>query len=278
MVLGTGLVLMACGSKSLADSRTADSDSYGLNVERTTGTDSYQMELQKGEMLAVHFETVDDLNLHIAPGEIYGFIGHNGAGKTTTLKFVAGILQFDTGEIYIDGKSIRTQPLECKRSFAYIPDNPDLYDYMTGIKYLNFIADIFHISAADRQMRIRKYGDLFELTDDLAQPIAAYSHGMKQKLAIISAWLHQPKLILMDEPFVGLDPKASHLLKGMMREVCDAGGAIFFSTHVLEVAEKLCDKVAIIKVGKLIRSGTMETVKGDDSLEDVFLELEGESC
>ena len=223
-------------------------------------------------------KAVDDLNLHIAPGEIYGFIGHNGAGKTTTLKSVAGILQFDTGEIYIDGRSIRTQPLECKRSFAYIPDNPDLYDYMTGIKYLNFIADIFHISAADRQMRIRKYGDLFELTDDLAQPIAAYSHGMKQKLAIISAWLHQPKLILMDEPFVGLDPKASHLLKGMMREVCDAGGAIFFSTHVLEVAEKLCDKVAIIKGGKLIRSGTMETVKGDDSLEDVFLELEGESC
>ena len=215
-------------------------------------------------------KAVDDLNLHIAPGEIYGFIGHNGAGKTTTLKSVAGILQFDTGEIYIDGKSIRTQPLECKRSFAYIPDNPDLYDYMTGIKYLNFIADIFNVSAADRQMRIRKYGDLFELTDDLAQPIAAYSHGMKQKLAIISAWLHQPKLILMDEPFVGLDPKASHLLKGMMREVCDAGGAIFFSTHVLEVAEKLCDKVAIIKGGKLIRSGTMDAVKGDDSLEDVF--------
>ena len=171
MILGAGLVLMACGAKNLTDSRTAGSDSYGPNVESMTGTDSYQMELQKGEMLAVHFETVDDLNLHIAPGEIYGFIGHNGAGKTTTLKFVAGILQFDTGEIYIDGKSIRTQPLECKRSFAYIPDNPDLYDYMTGIKYLNFIADIFHISAADRQMRIRKYGDLFELTDDLAQPM-----------------------------------------------------------------------------------------------------------
>lgn len=223
-------------------------------------------------------KAVDDLNLHIAPGEIYGFIGHNGAGKTTTLKSVVGILQFDTGEIYIDGKSIRTKPLECKRAFAYIPDNPDLYDYMTGIQYLNFIADIFGVSAADRQGRIRKYADLFELTDDLAQPIAAYSHGMKQKLAIISAWLHQPKLILMDEPFVGLDPKASHFLKGMMREVCDAGGAIFFSTHVLEVAEKLCDKVAIIKDGKLIRSGTMEEVKGDDSLEDVFLELEGESC
>ena len=221
---------------------------------------------------------VDDLTLHIAPGEIYGFIGHNGAGKTTTLKSVAGILQFDQGEIYVDGKSIRTQPLECKRTFAYIPDNPDLYDYMTGIKYLNFVADIFGVSAADRQDRIRQYAGLFELTEDLAQPIAAYSHGMKQKLAIISAWLHRPRLILMDEPFVGLDPKASHLLKGMMRQVCDEGGAIFFSTHVLEVAEKLCDKVAIIQGGRLIRSGTMEEVKGDDSLEDVFLELEGESC
>ena len=221
---------------------------------------------------------VDDLNLHIAPGEIYGFIGHNGAGKTTTLKSVAGILQFDVGEITIGGISIKENPLECKRRFAYIPDNPDLYDYMTGIKYLNFIADIFGVGANERQARIRKYADAFELTDDLAQPIAAYSHGMKQKLAIISAWLHQPKLILMDEPFVGLDPKASHLLKEMMRQVCDEGGAIFFSTHVLEVAEKLCDKVAIIKNGKLIRSGTMEEVKGDESLEDVFLELEGESC
>ena len=221
---------------------------------------------------------MDNLSLHIAPGEIYGFIGHNGAGKTTTLKSVAGILQFDAGEIYIDGKSIRTQPLECKRCFAYIPDNPDLYDYMTGIKYLNFIADIFGVSAVDRQARIRKYAELFELTDDFDQPIAAYSHGMKQKLAIISAWLHQPKLILMDEPFVGLDPKASHLLKEMMREVCKEGGAIFFSTHVLEVAEKLCDKVAIIKNGALIRSGTMEEVKGDTSLENVFLELEEASC
>ena len=223
-------------------------------------------------------KAVDDLSLHIAPGEIYGFIGHNGAGKTTTLKSVAGILQFDQGEIYVDGKSIRTQPLECKRTFAYIPDSPDLYDYMTGIKYLNFVADIFGVSAADRQDRIRQYAGLFELTEDLAQPIAAYSHGMKQKLAIISAWLHRPRLILMDEPFVGLDPKAAHLLKGMMRQVCDEGGAIFFSTHVLEVAEKLCDKVAIIQGGRLIRSGTMEEVKGDDSLEDVFLELEGESC
>lgn len=223
-------------------------------------------------------KAVDDLNLHINPGEIYGFIGHNGAGKTTTLKSVVGILQFDQGEILIDGKSIQADPLACKREIAYIPDNPDLYDYMAGIKYLNFIADVFGVSAEDRQARIRQYADLFELTADLAQPIAAYSHGMKQKLAIIAAWLHQPKLIIMDEPFVGLDPKASHLLKGMMRDVCDAGGAIFFSTHVLEVAEKLCDKVAIIKGGKLIRSGTMDEVKGDDSLEEVFLELEGESC
>ena len=236
-----------------------------LNIEHLTKT--------YGEKKAV-----DDLDLHIRPGEIYGFIGHNGAGKTTTLKSVAGILQFDAGEIYIGGDSVREKPLECKRKIAYIPDNPDLYEYMTGIRYLNFIANIFGVDAALRRERIRRYADAFELTGDLAQPIAAYSHGMKQKLAIISAWLHQPKLILMDEPFVGLDPKASHLLKEMMREVCDAGGAIFFSTHVLEVAEKLCDKVAIIKGGKLIRSGTIDAVKGDDSLENVFLELEGESC
>ena len=197
-------------------------------------------------------KAVEDLSLHIHPGEIYGFIGHNGAGKTTTLKSVVGILQFDQGEILIDGKSVQADPLACKRKIAYIPDNPDLYDYMTGIKYLNFIADVFGVSAEDRQARIRKYADLFELTADLAQPIAAYSHGMKQKLAIIAAWLHQPKLIFMDEPFVGLDPKASHLLKEMMRDVCDGGGAIFFSTHVLEVAEKLCDKVAIIKGGKAL--------------------------
>lgn len=221
-------------------------------------------------------KAVDDLTLHIAPGEIYGFIGHNGAGKTTTLKSVVGILQFDGGEVTVDGKSIKTDPLACKRVMAYIPDNPDLYDYMTGIKYLNFIADIFGVDAQTRQEHIRRYADTFELTDDLAQPIAAYSHGMKQKLSIIAAWLHQPKVIIMDEPFVGLDPKATHILKGMMREVCDNGGAIFFSTHVLEVAEKLCDKVAIIKGGKLIRSGTMEEVKGDDSLEEVFLELEAE--
>ena len=223
-------------------------------------------------------KAVDDLSLHIAPGEIYGFIGHNGAGKTTTLKSIAGLLRFDEGEITIDGTSVKNDPLACKKKLAYIPDNPDLYEFMTGIKYLNFISDIFGVSADDRQAHIRKYADLFELTNDLAQPIASYSHGMKQKLAIISAWVHEPRLIIMDEPFVGLDPKASHLLKGMMRELCDRGGAIFFSTHVLEVAEKLCDKVAIIKAGKLIRSGTMEEVKGDDSLEEVFLELEGESC
>ena len=223
-------------------------------------------------------KAVDDLTLHIAPGEVYGFIGHNGAGKTTTLKSVVGILQFDSGEITIGGKSIRTDPLGCKKQLAYIPDNPDLYEFMTGIKYLNFIADVFGVSAGERQARIRKYANAFELTGDLAQPIAAYSHGMKQKLAIISAWLHEPKLIIMDEPFVGLDPKAAHILKGMMRELCDNGGAIFFSTHVLEVAEKLCDKVAIIKGGRLIRSGTMEEVRGDESLESVFLELEGETC
>ena len=221
-------------------------------------------------------KAVDDLSLHIAPGEIYGFIGHNGAGKTTTIKAVVGILQFDEGEITIDGVSVKDNPIACKKKIAYIPDNPDLYDFMSGIKYLNFVADIFGVSAEDRRERIKKYADMFELTDDLAQPISAYSHGMKQKLAIISAWLHEPKLIIMDEPFVGLDPKASFLLKEMMREVCEDGGAIFFSTHVLEVAEKLCDKVAIIKGGKLIRSGTMEEVKGDDSLEEVFLELEGD--
>ena len=221
---------------------------------------------------------VDDLSLHIAPGTIYGFIGHNGAGKTTTLKAAVGILDFDKGEILIDGKSIKDDPIACKSVLAYIPDNPDLYEYMTGIKYLNFIADIFGVSPEARKERIEKYAGLFELTNDLAQPVSAYSHGMKQKLAIISAWLHSPKLIIMDEPFVGLDPKAAHILKGMMRELCDEGGAIFFSTHVLEVAEKLCDQVAIIKGGKLIRSGTMAEVKGDDSLEEVFLELEDESC
>ena len=219
-------------------------------------------------------KAVDDLSLHIAPGEIYGFIGHNGAGKTTTLKAVAGILNYDEGTILVDGVDNRKNPLDCKRRIAYIPDNPDIYDFMTGIKYLNFVADIFGVGSAERQERIRKYADLFELTGDLGQAVATYSHGMKQKLAIISAFIHEPKLILMDEPFVGLDPKAAHILKGMMRELCDKGGAIFFSTHVLEVAEKLCSKVAIIKDGRLIRQGTMEEVKGDTSLEQVFLELE----
>ena len=219
-------------------------------------------------------KAVDDLSLHIEKGEIYGFIGHNGAGKTTTIKACCGILQFDSGEIWVDGVSVRDDPLSCKRKIAYIPDNPDLYDFMSGIKYLNFVADIFGVSQSDRQERIRRYADTFELTDDLAQPIGSYSHGMKQKLAIISALIHEPKLIIMDEPFVGLDPKASHTLKLLMRDICDRGGAIFFATHVLEVAEKLCDKVAIIKGGRLIKSGTMEDVKGDESLESVFLELE----
>ena len=220
-------------------------------------------------------KAVDDLSLHIQRGEIYGFIGHNGAGKTTTLKSIAGIMQFDSGEILIDGTSIQRDPIGCKKKMAYIPDNPDLYEFMTGMQYLNFIGDVFGIPAKQRTQRVKELADAFEITGDLNQSISAYSHGMKQKLAIISAWIHEPQLILMDEPFVGLDPKAAHTLKGMMRQVCDRGGAIFFSTHVLEVAEKLCDKVAIIKGGKLIRSGTMEEVKGDTSLESVFLELEG---
>lgn len=219
-------------------------------------------------------KAVDNLSLHIQKGEIYGFIGHNGAGKTTTIKSCCGILKFDEGEIFVDGVSIKDHPLECKQTIAYIPDNPDLYEFLSGIKYLNFIADVYKVSTQDREARIKKYADMFQITSDLAQPISAYSHGMKQKLAIISALIHEPKLIIMDEPFVGLDPKAAHLLKGLMREMCDHGGAIFFSTHVLEVAEKLCDKVAIIKGGKLITSGTMEEVKGDTSLETVFLELE----
>lgn len=219
-------------------------------------------------------KAVDDLSLHIHKGEIFGFIGHNGAGKSTTLKSCVGILPFDEGTILIDGHNIRTDPVTCKKELAYIPDNPDLYEFMSGIGYLNFIADIFAIPSDVRMRKIRSYAEVFELTDALAQPVSSYSHGMKQKLALISALIHDPKLIIMDEPFVGLDPKASHLLKQMMREHCDNGGAIFFSTHVLEVAEKLCDKVAIIKQGKLVRSGTMEEVKGDDSLEEVFLELE----
>lgn len=218
---------------------------------------------------------VDNLSLQIGKGEIYGFIGHNGAGKTTTIKAAAGILRFDEGEIYIDGISMKNDPIECKKIMAYIPDNPDLYEYMTGIKYLNFIADIFGVGKEKRMLKINEYAELFEIVDDLASPISAYSHGMKQKLAVVSALLHSPKLIIMDEPFVGLDPKASHLFKQIMRKHCDEGGAIFFSTHVLEVAEKLCDKVAIIKQGKLIKTGTMEEVRGDSSLENVFLETEG---
>ena len=218
-------------------------------------------------------KAVDGVSLHIRKGEIYGFIGHNGAGKTTTLKACCGILGFEEGEIYVDGVSVRENPLACKAKIAYIPDNPDLYGFMTGIQYLNFVCDIYKIDADTRNARIRKYGDAFELTMALAQPISTYSHGMKQKLAVIAAMAHQPKLMIMDEPFVGLDPKAAHTMKGFMRELCENGGAIFFSTHVLEVAEKLCDKVAIIKGGKLIKAGTMDEVKGDLSLENVFLEL-----
>ncbi len=217
---------------------------------------------------------VDNLSLEIRPGEIYGFIGHNGAGKTTTLKACAGILSFDQGEILIDGMSIKDNPVECKKKMAYIPDNPDLYGFMTGVKYLNFIADIYGVNKAERNSRIEKYAAMYEITNDLTSPISSYSHGMRQKLALIAALIHEPKLVLMDEPFVGLDPIASHLLKQQMRDICNNGGAIFFSTHVLEVAEKLCDKVAIIKSGRLVTSGTMDEVKGDSSLEDVFLELE----
>lgn len=223
-------------------------------------------------------KAVDDLTLTIESGEICGFIGHNGAGKTTTIKAVAGILDFDGGDIKIDGISVKEQPVECKKRIAYIPDNPDLYEFMTGIAYLNFVADVFGVSSFDRKQRIAKYANAFELTKDLGGIISSYSHGMKQKLAIISAWIHEPKLIIMDEPFVGLDPKAAHLLKQMMREKCNEGGAIFFSTHVLETAEKLCDKVAIIKAGKLIKCGATEEIKGDESLESVFLELEAHNA
>jgi ABC-2 type transport system ATP-binding protein len=219
---------------------------------------------------------VDDLSLHIAPGEIYGFIGHNGAGKTTTLKACAGILPFEEGQIRIGGLDIQADPLACKQQMAYIPDNPDLYEFMSGIRFLNFIGDVFRVEPSVRRERIHKYAEMLEIESDLAQPLSAFSHGMKQKLALIAAWIHEPKLILMDEPFVGLDPKASHLLKELMHEHCDKGGAIFFSTHVLDVAEKLCDKVAIIKEGQLIASGSMQQVKGNASLEDVFLELEDE--
>lgn len=219
-------------------------------------------------------KAVDSLSLHIKAGEMYAFIGHNGAGKTTTIKSCCGLLDFDEGEIYIDGFSIKENPIECKKRIAYLPDNPDLYEFMSGIKYLKFIADIFGVSKEDREARIKKYADMLELTPNLAQPISSYSHGMKQKLALISALIHEPKLLIMDEPFVGLDPKASFLLKEEMKRICENGGAIFFSTHVLDVAEKICDKIAIIKNGTLVVSGTMDEVKGDESLESVFLELE----
>lgn len=217
---------------------------------------------------------VSHLNLHIQSGEIYGFIGHNGAGKTTTIKCCCGILKIEQGNVYIDGISMRENPIACKKMLAYIPDNPDLYEFMPGIKYLNFIADMFQVEAKVRAERIHTYAERLGLAGDLGSPVSSYSHGMKQKLAVISAFLHEPKLIIMDEPFVGLDPKASHTLKELMREHCGRGGAIFFSTHVLEVAEKLCDKVAIIKNGELVVSGTMEEVRGQESLEEVFLELE----
>ncbi len=222
------------------------------------------------------FKAVDDLNLHIPAGKIVGFIGHNGAGKTTTIKACCGILPFEQGEILIDGQSIRERPLECKRKMAYIPDNPDLYEFLSGIQYLNFVADIYRIPRGEREQSICQYAGMLELTDDLAQPVSAYSHGMKQKLAIISALIHHPRLLILDEPFVGLDPKASHLLKELMHHLCGEGGAIFFSTHVLEVAEKLCDEIAIIRKGKLIVSGPTDEVKGNSSLENVFLELEGD--
>lgn len=218
-------------------------------------------------------KAVDNLSLHVKKGDIFGFIGHNGAGKTTTIKSIAGILDFEEGDIFIDGKSIKKDDIECKKIMAYIPDNPDLYLFMTGIKYLNFIADIYDVPVKEREERIKKYSDAFELTKDLGDPIASYSHGMRQKLALISALIHEPKLLLLDEPFVGLDPKASFTLKEIMKDMCQKGNAIFFSTHVLDVAEKLCNKVAIIKGGKLVVTGDMSEVKGNSSLEQIFLEL-----
>lgn len=218
-------------------------------------------------------KAVDQLNLEVESGDIFGFIGHNGAGKTTTIRAVVGVLDFDEGEITINGTSIRKDPVACKKVTAYIPDNPDLYEHLTGIGYLNFIGDIYEVSKASRESLIRMYGDAFELTANLGDSISSYSHGMKQKLAIISALIHKPKLLVLDEPFVGLDPKAAHTLKTIMAELCKGGSAIFFSTHVLEVAEKLCNKIAIIKGGRLVACGTTEEVKGNSSLEDVFLEL-----
>ena len=218
-------------------------------------------------------KAVDNLNLEVMAGDIYGFRGHNGAGKTTTIKAIAGVLDFKFGDIEINGISIKKKPEKCKEQMAYIPDNPDLYEHLTGIQYLNFIGDIFKIKKQEREEAIKKYGDMFEITSNLGDLISSYSHGMKQKLAIISALIHKPKLLILDEPFVGLDPKAAHILKGIMKELCKEGGAIFFSTHVLEVAEKLCNKIAIIKGGKLIASGETEKIIGNNSLEDVFMEL-----
>lgn len=252
-------------------------------MKKTEKTNTFKKEniMLKIENLTKKYgekKAVDSLSLHIKAGEMYAFIGHNGAGKTTTIKSCVGLLDFDEGEIYINGKSIKESPIECKKQIAYIPDNPDLYEFMSGIKYLKFIADIYGVSKEDREERVKKYGDMLEITESLAQPISSYSHGMKQKIAIISALIHDPKLLIMDEPFVGLDPKASFLLKEEMKRICENGGAIFFSTHVLDVAEKICDKIAIIKGGALVRSGSMDEVKGDESLESVFLELEGEDA
>ncbi len=221
-------------------------------------------------------KAADDVSLTVMPGDIYGFIGHNGAGKSTTIRAVVGVLDFTEGEIYIDGHSVKSEPMNCKRVTAYIPDNPDLYENLTGIQYLNFVADVFGIDPAQREQRIKKYADLFEITSDLGDLISAYSHGMKQKLAIISALVHKPKLLVLDEPFVGLDPKASFTLKEIMREMCREGAAIFFSTHVLDVAEKLCNKVAIIKHGRIIAAGTMEELTEGHSLEEAFLEVDGD--
>jgi len=218
-------------------------------------------------------KAADDVTLTVEAGDIYGFIGHNGAGKSTTIRAVVGVLEFTEGEIFIDGHSVKTEPVACKKVTAYIPDNPDLYENLTGIQYLNFIADVFEIGEAEREERIKKYADMFEITEALGDQIASYSHGMKQKVAIISALIHSPKLLVLDEPFVGLDPKATFTLKEIMHEMCKNGTAVFFSTHVLDVAEKLCNKVAIIKQGKIIASGTMAELTGGQSLEEVFLEV-----
>lgn len=220
------------------------------------------------------FKAVDNLNLTVKDGEIYGFIGHNGAGKSTTIKAVVGAMDFTEGEIYIDGKSVKRDPLGCKSVTAYVPDNPDIYDHLSGIQYLNFICDIFRVSESDRNERIKKYAELFEISSNLGDLISSYSHGMKQKLVLISALVHNPKFMVLDEPFVGLDPVASHKLKEIMREKCNEGGAIFFSTHVLEVAEKLCDRIGIIKRGRLVAEGSVQEVVGDKSLESFFLEIE----